>query len=72
MIWSVSKVSGTLGMSSSGREVGSSPWSETSGRSHPAAQTRVVITTIATRGAGTIVVRRGSPIMMTRPSPTIG
>ena len=72
MICSVSSVSGTSGMNSSGSDSGSSPWSETFGIDHPAASTAAVSSTIATSGAGTTAVTRGSSTMIAMPTATRG
>ena len=72
MIWRVSSVSGTSGRSNDGNDVGSSPWPATSGTFQPTASTTTVIATIAISGAGTTVVRRGKPTMITMPTATSG
>ena len=72
MICRVSSVHGTFGMSSSGHDSGSSPWSPTLGTFQPAATTTMEMTRIAISGAGTTVVTRGKNTMMRMPAATSG
>ena len=72
MICRVSRVSGTSGMNSVGRESGSSPWSPTVGTRQPNPTAAAVSTTIATSGAGTAVVSRGSNARISRLAASIG
>ena len=72
MICSVSRFRGTLGMNRDGNDSGSSPWSETLGSFHPLTSTAPVSSTIAIRGAGTTVVRRGTRTMIAKPASTRG
>ena len=72
MIDSVSSVNGTSGMRNDGSEDGRSPSSPTSGTASANTTVMTVSSTIATSGAGTIVVSFGRKNMMTRPAATIG
>ena len=63
-------VHGTSGMTKPGSDVGSSPWSATSGTSQPHTTTRALTTRMVTSGAGTTVVSRGHSTMIARPSAT--
>ncbi|MNW60780.1 hypothetical protein D3C74_387970 [compost metagenome] len=72
MVRSVSRVQGTSGQKSEGNESGSAPWSPTVGTCAPDRTTAAVRATIATSGAGTTVVHRGSPTMIAIPAATSG
>ena len=71
MICSVSRLSGTLGKISDGRRSGSAPSSPTVGTLTANATVTAVSTTIATRGAGTTLVRRGRNTITAIPAATI-
>ena len=60
MIWSVSSVKGTSGISHAGKDEGNSPMSPTVRTSYPMYQTSAVKAVIAIRGDGTALVRRGN------------
>ena len=66
----VSRFHGISGTKSPGSEVGSSPWSATSGTFHPAATAMMLTTRMVISGAGITVVNRGSPSMIARPMAT--
>jgi hypothetical protein len=68
MMFSVSHVGGTAGNASTGRLSGNAPWSPTVGTATPAATVNTVRPVIATSGAGTARVSRGSPTITTRPA----
>ena len=72
MIWSVSSVNGTLGMSSVGRLSGRAPSSPTSGTFVATMMVKPVSSTMATSGDGTTFVRRGSSTMTASPTATSG
>ncbi len=71
MIRSVSTENGTSGREKKGSESGRAPMSPTVGTSTPRARPPKPMTAMATRGAGTTLVMRGSPTMMAIPSATI-
>jgi len=72
MIRSVSSENGTSGRPRVGRLSGSSPSSPTVGTSTPTVTVNTVSSTMATSGAGTTVVSRGSPKMTARPTAASG
>ncbi|MNF19456.1 hypothetical protein D3C80_2242750 [compost metagenome] len=61
MMAKVSQVSGTAGRWKIGRDEGICPMSPTVRTSRPVIITKPLIKTIATRGEGTALVRRGKP-----------
>jgi len=72
MIVSVSHVSGTFGMNSSGRLRGSSPWSPTVGTLIAKTTTAAVTMMIDTSGAGITLVIFGMNTMISKPTATSG
>ena len=68
----VSNVRGTSGKNRVGRLRGSSPSSPTRGTEIPITITAAVSSTIATSGAGTTFVRRGSSTITMSPTATRG
>ena len=70
MIGRVSSENGTDGMPRIGSASGRRPSSPTVGRSMPPATAATVSTTIATSGAGTALVSRGTRKISARPAPT--
>ena len=66
----VSRVSGTFGVNSSGSDCGNSPSSPTVGTVMAIIKTIALTRTIATSGAGITLVRRGMPIITSRPRAT--
>ena len=68
----VSRVNGTSGISREGRLSGRAPWSPTVGTEMPNTTAAPVSSTIATRGAGTALVTRGSRYMIRSPAAAIG